>query len=271
VTARRPVAEVASDDPHMDDWDRHWTGLGDTAENSPANLLRRRLVTRLLGRMPGGVTLLDIGSGQGELAIHLQRENPDVSVVGVEHSAAGIGRSRVAAARAAVPARFVQMDLLTSVHLPHGQQAAAFAVCSEVLEHVDAPAALLRNAAALAVPGCRLIVTVPGGARTAFDRHIGHREHYSTGRLRSVVEEGGWQVDRVLAAGFPFFNLYKLLILVRGERMVSDVVRRAPGSSSSRAERLASSAFRTLFRLTTDSTPWGWQVVALAHLPTERS
>jgi 2-polyprenyl-3-methyl-5-hydroxy-6-metoxy-1,4-benzoquinol methylase len=37
-------------------------------------------------------------------------------------------------------------------------------VCSEVLEHVDRPRELLANAAAYLAPGCRLVVTVPGGA-----------------------------------------------------------------------------------------------------------
>ncbi len=56
---------------------------------------------------------------------------------------------------------------------------ADFAVCSEVLEHLDDPVLFLKNSAALMSPGCKLIVTVPGGPMSAFDKHIGHRRHFS--------------------------------------------------------------------------------------------
>ena len=61
---------------------------------------------------------------------------------------------------------------------------ATHAVCSEVLEHVDEPVVLLRNARSWLAPGCRLVVTVPGGPMSAFDRHIGHRRHFSPGGSR---------------------------------------------------------------------------------------
>ena len=269
MSATGAADELSAGVTDADDWDNHWDSFGDTAEDNPANLLRRRLVASLLGPLPAGTTVLDIGSGQGELAVDLKFRQPDVDVVGVEYSASGVSRSRAAAQRAGVDVRFIEMDLLGPVARVDGQQPASFAVCSEVLEHVDDPATLLRNAASLVAPGCRLVVTVPGGVRTAFDRHIGHREHFSRKRLRAVIEDAGWEVERVLAAGFPFFNLYKLLVLLRGERMVQDVQGRPEGSRGSLAERVASAGFRGLFRLNVHSTPWGWQIAAVARLPEE--
>ena len=55
------------------------------------------------------------------------------------------GPSELAAARGASAARFVERDLLEPVALAEGQPAATHAVCSEVLEHVDDPVALMRN------------------------------------------------------------------------------------------------------------------------------
>jgi glycosyltransferase involved in cell wall biosynthesis len=43
---------------------------------------------------------------------------------------------------------------------------------------VDEPARLLRNARTFLAPGCHLVVTVPGGPRSASDLRIGHRRHY---------------------------------------------------------------------------------------------
>ena len=61
------------------------------------------------------------------------------------------------------------------------------------------------------------MVTVPGGPRTAFDRHIGHRRHYTTDALRAVLDAAGLEVELVQGAGLPFFNLYKLLVMMRGD------------------------------------------------------
>ena len=85
---------------------------------------------------------------------------------------------------------------------------ATHAVCSEVLEHVDDPVAFLKRARDYLAPGARLIVTVPGGPMSAFDRHIGHRQHFDRLKIRSMLEQAGYSVERTYLAGFPFFNLY---------------------------------------------------------------
>ena len=148
--------------------------------------------------------------------------------------------------------------------LPPQQPAAGYAVCSEVLEHVDEPARLLRNARSLLLPGCRLIVTVPGGPRSAFDWHIGHRRHFEAADLRRVLSDGGFLVERVLRAGFPTFNLYKLTIIARGRRFIADVENR---TMPSRAELMARRVFGTGFKYARDDFPLGWQMAAVAHLP----
>ena len=53
---------------------------------------RRRLLLNFLGRPPAGATVVDIGSGQGEFALDLQRRYPDLDIWGVEYSAAGVAR-----------------------------------------------------------------------------------------------------------------------------------------------------------------------------------
>ena len=82
---------TAPADPN--DWDHHWEAYGEAAEGNPANVYRRSLLLKLLGRPPAGSTVLDIGCGQGEFALHLQRSHPDLAVWGVEYSAAGVARA----------------------------------------------------------------------------------------------------------------------------------------------------------------------------------
>jgi 2-polyprenyl-3-methyl-5-hydroxy-6-metoxy-1,4-benzoquinol methylase len=249
------------------DWDHHWNAYGEAAEGSPANVYRRQLVLRLLGRPPAGAAVLDIGSGQGEFAIHLREMYPDLAVWGVEYSSAGVERSRAAAAARGAKVSFTQLDLLQPVTLGPGQPAADCAVCSEVLEHVADPVRLLRNAKSLLAPGCRVIVTVPGGPRSAFDRHIGHHRHFTAAGLRGVLTDAGFAVERVQRAGFPFFNLYKLAVIARGRRLIADVEDRAPGAAPSRTELAAARLFDLGFRHSRDDFPLGWQMAAVARVP----
>jgi SAM-dependent methyltransferase len=270
VSAADPaIRSQASHAPDPDDWDHHWDSYGEAAEGSPANMYRRRLVMSLLGRPAAGATVLDVGSGQGEFAIYLQETYPDVAVWGVEYSAVGVERSRAAAAKRGVAAEFTQVDLLQPVPQDALRHSASYAVCSEVLEHVEDPVCLLRNARSLMAPGCRLVVTVPGGPRSAFDRHIGHHQHFSAHLLRSVLTDAGYRVDRVLRAGFPFFNVYKLAVIARGKRLVADVENRAPGTAPSTPELLVTRFFDMGFRHNRDDSPFGWQMAAVARVPQE--
>ena len=43
----------------------------------------------------------------------------------------------------------------------------------------------MRNAAALLAPGAKVVVTVPGGPRSAFDKHIGHCRHFTAAAART--------------------------------------------------------------------------------------
>jgi SAM-dependent methyltransferase len=266
-TAGGAIRAGGPDAPDPDDWDHHWDAYGEAAEGNPANVYRRRLVMSLLGRPPAGATVLDIGSGQGEFAIHLRETYPAVAVWGVEHSAAGVERGRAAAAARGVEVSFTQFDLLQPVTLDPGQSAADYAVCSEVLEHVEDPVRLLRNSRSLLLPGCRVVVTVPGGPRSAFDRHIGHHRHFKAADLRGVLTDAGYAVERVLRAGFPFFNIYKLAVIARGRRLIADVEDRAPGTTPSRIELAATRFFDTGFKHNRDDFPLGWQMAAVARVP----
>jgi len=95
---------------------------------------------------------------------------------------------------------------------------ATHAIASEVLEHLDDPVTLLRNGMAYMAPGCRVIVTVPGGPISAFHRHIGHRRHYTPVLLRDLLTAAGFEVEVSTGIGFPFFNLYIGALVWREKR-----------------------------------------------------
>ena len=244
-----------------DEWNVHWQEYAASATENPAQRYRRERAFGLMHDQPA--RLVDIGSGQGDLLDAAQERWPAAELVGIELSAAGI-----AVAQRKVPrASFVQRDLLdedapSSTFDGWGTHA----ICSEVLEHVDAPVALLRNAKRFLAPGARLVVTVPGGPRSAFDKHIGHRRHFTRGTLHVLLVDAGFVEVKVQASGFPAFNLYKLMVIARGRRLIDDA-RVADGDGGTRAARLVMRCFRPLFKVALPHHRWGWQLVATAHLP----
>jgi 2-polyprenyl-3-methyl-5-hydroxy-6-metoxy-1,4-benzoquinol methylase len=248
--------------PNLDDWDRHWEDYAEAAATNPAQAYRRALVLRMLAAdtRPRPMRILDIGSGTGDLAADIHRAFPSAELLGLDVSDAAVEHAK----RKVPAATFVQRDLVrgSGADPDHGGWA-THAVCSEVLEHVVDPATLLANTRPYMAPGCSLIITVPGGPMSEFDRHIGHRRHFTPEAVRTVLEKAGFEVDRTDRAGFPFFNLYRITVLLRGKRLVEDVA----GGTGSRAARAAMSLFGALFRLNTANSRWGWQILATARLP----
>jgi SAM-dependent methyltransferase len=240
-----------------DDWDRHWTDFSEAAKDGPSTEWRCRLVMRLLG-VPDDPSsrVLEIGSGAGEFAQIFCGRYSRTHFLGVEKSHTGVEFSR----KRVPEAQFLERDLLTP---PEDGQAMDFgathALCSEVLEHVDDPGLLLRNAGAYMASGCKLVVTVPGGPRNAFYAHIGHRRHYTPDELKRLLESSGFEVETAFGAGFPFFNLFRLLLTWRGDKLIQDV-----SGPPSFMVRFGSFLFDILFRFNIGRR-WGWQTLAVAR------
>jgi len=244
----------------IDNWEHHWQEYERSAARNPAQEFRRRLIMRLLVGKETPRQIVDIGSGTGDLAAMLRGVYPDAELLGLELSLAGIE----SAERKVPNAVFLQKDL-TLAEPPPPKYAgwATHAVCSEVLEHVDDPRQLLEVSRAYLAPSCRLVVTVPGGPMTAYDRHIGHRRHFRPDDVADLLREAGFDVIRATGGGFPIFNLYRLLMRRLGDRLI-DVA----GSEPSALARAAMSAFAFSLRWNTRLSRRGWQIVAVARVPT---
>jgi SAM-dependent methyltransferase len=242
-----------------DDWNRHWRSYAESAARNPAQKYRRRLILALLSANGHPQRVLDLGAGTGDLAHSIRQSFPDAEILGLDVSAEGLE-----VARHKVPdAVFLERDLLQAGSAPREFRGwASHAVCSEVLEHVDDPERLLANAIPYLAPGCLVVVTVPGGPMSAFDRHIGHRRHYQPAQLQELLERVALVPECATGAGFPFFNLYRLVVVLRGRRLIEDAGAGSTGITARAAMRL----FGLLFRLNADASPWGWQTIARARL-----
>jgi SAM-dependent methyltransferase len=124
---------------------------------------------------------------------------------------------------------------------------------------------VLRNAALCLRPGGRLVITVPGGPMSAFDHHLGHHKHFTKDAIADALEQAGLWAETA-AADFPFFNLYRMVVVARGKRLVDDV-----SGEAGPLARLVMAGFRGLMPLTLFDTPWGWQIVARAQKPAKKT
>jgi SAM-dependent methyltransferase len=239
-------------------WDDHWRRFATATLANPGQALRRRSIFRLLGAGAAApdATILDFGCGSGDLLIAMARRYPEARLAGIDGSAEGLAIT----ARALPGATLARCDITRADGVPGELRGwASHAVCSEVLEHVDDPVRVLITAGTCLKPGGRLVVTVPGGPMSAFDRAIGHRGHYTRERLRNEMIGAGLKVEAAAAAGFPVFNLYRILVLMRGRRLIADI---ADGPSL--LARLAMMPLRWLMPLSLFDSSWGWLIVGTA-------
>ncbi|HEV3189842.1 MAG TPA: class I SAM-dependent methyltransferase [Polyangiaceae bacterium] len=249
----------------IDDWNEHWAAHAVVNALNPAQIYRTKLVLEALalGEANAPLRVLELGSGTGEFAGHVLGLRPDAEFVGLDLSAVGVEISQ----RKVPAARFFQQDFMQPIQLaPSYRGWATHVVCSEVLEHLDDPAGMLRNMRPLLAPGCRVIVTVPAGPMSAFDRHIGHRRHFNPTLLEETLRAAGLNVLDLRGAGFPFFNLYRLAVVARGKKLIEDTA----GTSESALPIVARGAMHTfswLFKLNTTRTRLGWQLVAVGVEP----
>jgi 2-polyprenyl-3-methyl-5-hydroxy-6-metoxy-1,4-benzoquinol methylase len=128
-------------------------------------------------RFSGEVSILDVGCGNGVISRHLGKQG--FKVLGIDVSAQTIEK-----ARALNTAPNVQFEVLSAEQLVAQGQTFDVVICSEVLEHLSQPAALLKVLHQSIKPEGILIVTVPNGS--------GPRELLVTRPVLKMREKNGW-------------------------------------------------------------------------------
>ncbi len=86
-------------------------------------------------------------------------------------------------------------------------------LCVNVLEYLEDPRVVLRSAAQVLKPGGSLIVLVPQGPRLfgSMDQTLGHKHRFDRTRLRSLLEQNGFEVVEMSdlnKIGTPAWRLY---------------------------------------------------------------
>jgi len=197
-----------------DIWDDHWHDLDSITTINPAQIYRHKLlVSTLIEVSKDSKNIIDFGSGQGDMIELFSNSLPLLNYYGLELSKVGVEISKIKNPTA----QFFQCDLLDDERQIKSLYAIGdIGICAEVLEHLDNPGYALNNIAKYIKPNGILIITVPGGPMNAFEKSIGHRRHFKIEEIAKLISYAGFDVTLKLKAGFPFFNLYKIISEGRG-------------------------------------------------------
>ena len=177
--------------------DQHW--LFATRTCALLNLLDAHVPRR-----DGDV--LDIGCGGGNMIHHLSRygrvKGIDVDARPVAMAQARGYDVRQGDATRGIPFPDASFDLVTAL---------------DVIEHVDADEAILREACRVARPRGILTVSVPAlqSLWSYNDEINGHKHRYTPRELRERVERAGFRVRRISFGFFLVFPMSAPLILLR--------------------------------------------------------
>lgn len=231
-------------------WNEIWAELGTSMSKNPARAMRYAAIESHLN----DGSILDFGAGDGHLVRLMQSKNRDAW--GLEISNEGVLKAEELATQIKLPKRvfkFAESSLIP--------QEFSNVVISEVLEHIEHPITFLIDIKKFMTSRSILIVTVPAGPISYFDRFIGHFRHYTTASLRSTLESAGYDVVKLRKLGFPLITLVRLWALIRGEKAVQDLREGKVGSKSVLfllGLLIKPSLFPSVFG--------GWQLIAVARI-----
>jgi 2-polyprenyl-3-methyl-5-hydroxy-6-metoxy-1,4-benzoquinol methylase len=216
-------------------------GRDDYWRKMAAPRFRVATIIEWLRRSPPA-TLVDLGCGGGQLLREVQRELPHAALCGFDLSA-----SQIAANRERLPGidwQVANLDGPVELGDAHRDRFEAV-VASEIIEHVGDPAAFLRNAAALAVPGeGRLILSTQSGRIRETERRVGHRRHFTRSQLEALLEAAGWEPIRLWRCGFPFHDLSKWVANRHPDRTMAEYSEKPYGFKQNAVCFLLRLAFR---------------------------
>ena len=226
---------------------------------------RRELVVHWLRNRSPAINghLLDIGSGQGDLVASLTRIFPSAAIAGV-----GIERHRhCTVSRRSAQAHFFRRRPPVNSRprrRPPGVGRTGRVQRGPRTRRRTQP--VPHQCSSLSRPGALLFITVPGGPISAFDRHIGHRRHFTHASLERLIRDAGLISEKVRGVGFPFFNFYRMAVILRGNGLIKDVSNENDHRLSWPA-RMAMDAFALVLKRRLNSTSLGWQMTAQVRKP----
>lgn len=248
-------------------WNNYWEEFVSEQNSVPTVRWRCRILINLIKKLSVSLPshhIIDFGSGPGLLLRKLTDIFPQSYFTGLEQSESAI--SYASSQYSQTPIQYIQVNLLSSTDTKIDTSIKGdLCICTEVLEHIEETDIFLKNCCNYMTPNSTFIVTVPGGPQTAFSRHLGHVQHYTPERLKSILELYFQKVE-CYDAGFPFYNLYQICSYILGKKLVENC-----SIKKSKLLLLGTTIFNWLFYLNLSKTHLGWQTIGIARNPKQKS
>jgi 2-polyprenyl-3-methyl-5-hydroxy-6-metoxy-1,4-benzoquinol methylase len=261
------ITRMKNENSAIDNWDEHWDKYQESASENPAQIYRHKLIVDeilKISRTSETQRIMDIGCGQGDLLASISTLFSQAEFVGLELSETGVATTLKKNPNAVI----LQEDILN----PSNEAAqfygwANIICCSEVMEHIDNPGQFLDHLSKYICEDGYLILTVPGGPMSSFDKFIGHRRHFNKDSLIQLIAKSKkFLTIQTFRSGFPFFNLYRLIVILRGKKLQSDVQSEVEQGITNQFALKVMKIFRYLFKFNLRDSLFGWQMLVIAQL-----
>jgi len=180
------------------DYDRVWAEVyGDLQDIGPTHRHMWRIMRELL-RPLDYASALEVGVGYGHNLPLLTDGRQLERLAGVDLSERALDH-----VRQRWPGSFGRLDIATE-RLPEHFD---LVCCALVMEHVDDDAAALRSLRAM-TSGHLLLTTIGGDYEryAPWERQVGHVRNYGPGELEGKLRAAGFEIERAVYWGFPFFS-----------------------------------------------------------------
>lgn len=151
--------------------------------------------------------VVDVGCGEGGSLAFCARRGAHVIAIDHDEQALEQARQKIEG----TSARVKEYHVSTAEQLPIVDMKATRVVCTEVLEHVDDPAVVIRELVRIGAPGARYLITVPDPiaetvqqavAPPAYFQRPNHLRIISRDCLRGLVEGAGLEIIEQSQYGF---------------------------------------------------------------------
>ena len=240
------------------DWEVLWNQFHNVLGRNPGRTYRYQRVADELARICNFQfnMVADFGCGTGELVSFLSAKFPQLKFLGLDTSQAAI---RIAKSNfPKYEFRLIGQPRNRSFQLL--ETGFDVVVCSEVLEHLDEPEKALILISHLLSKDGKLIITVPAGPKSFFDRLIGHKRHYTKDSLFYLLKESGFSDIAISRSGFPGINLIRIASILRGKRILKDLEKR-----KSKMLDFGFKMMELLLRISLKDSRFGWQLVVICR------
>jgi len=239
------------------DWSQIWERLSEGMALNPGRELRHQWV---LKNIQQGKTL-DFGCGDGTLVAKLVYLGCDAYGFEPAEQGARLAQQKICGneeEEKRIIQDYSQIQKVSKIF--------ENIILSEVLEHVENPVDFLTNfVLPFADSNTKILITVPSGPISEFDRFIGHHRHYTRKILAGQVSLSQCTLIEYRNIGFPIVNIVRIWSLIRGKKLVTDL----ENHQAKKNYAFIVGALRPFKAMSSHYNKLGWQVVAIVKKGSE--